>query len=215
MMVMCRYSPLLASCTTPNIMIHAVQHYKYWTRTILNNNYCATSDSPWHTGTPGVPPSHRLVWYEAAVQITTTLLGELLGRFLQAKFFDTDVPWCWAQVRGCGDGVCSVCVQSMCVMYVCNNTCTPPVLYGCVCFTTLHTTTIPPLQIRHGWWSFAVHSLWMAAALYTNSRYVWALFCPRDYGAPRGVLWEYCERPPYKSVTLDWALLAPRNAEFS
>lgn len=58
-----------------------------------------------HTGTPGVPPSNWLVWYEAVVQITTTLLGELMGRFLQAKFFDTDVPWCWAQVcEGVGGG---------------------------------------------------------------------------------------------------------------
>lgn len=32
------------------------------------------------------------------MQVTTTVLGEVLGRFLEAKFFDTDVAWCWAQV---------------------------------------------------------------------------------------------------------------------
>lgn len=71
------------------------------------------------------------------------------------------------------------------------------------------------VQVRRGWHTYALHSLWMAAALYTNSRYVWALFCPRDYGPPRGVLWEYCERPTYKAVTLDWGLLVSPFADFA
>lgn len=116
------------------------------------------------------------------MQVTTTVLGELLGRFLEAKFFDVDVSWCWVQV-----GCVGQCVAS----------------------------GPSDVQVGRGWHTYALHSLWMAAALYTSSRYVWALFCPRDYGSPRGVLWEYCERPPYKAVTLDWGVLLSTFSEFA
>ena len=57
-----------------------------------------------------MPPDPRLVWYEAGVQVATTVLGELLGRFLEAKFFDNDVAWCWAQVKATTIMSCSSAV---------------------------------------------------------------------------------------------------------